>query len=75
MRLVITGILALIILIMICAFGKRPAENIRTVGNPIPHKKALDYPDFTPVYYFEWKNEHHFSPTIEKAFYLSIHRK
>lgn len=75
MRLVITGILALIILIMICAFDKRNSENLQTNSLSTTHKKAVERPHFTPMYYFDWKSSFIFSKTNEKAFYLSIHYK
>ena len=75
MRLVITGILALIILIMICAFGKRNSENLPTDSRSTTHKKAIERPYFTPIYHFDWKSSFIFPKTLEKAFYLSIHYK
>ena len=75
MRLVVTGILALIILIMICAFGKRNSENLQTDSFSTTHKKAAECPYFTPIYHFDWKSSFIFPKTLEKAFYLSIHYK
>lgn len=75
MRLVITGILALIILIMICAFGERNTEESRTISNPVPYESVMECPNFIPNYHFDWKNSFISSQTIENLFNLSILHK
>lgn len=70
MRLVITGILAFIILIMICAFDKKNAGNSRTISIPVSPKTATEYQHFIPHYYYEWKNSLILPKTSEKNFLL-----
>lgn len=75
MRLVITGILALIILILICAVGKKPTESHRTKSIPPVQNKVMMYPHSIQTYSFDWKKSFFFPKTNEKTFYFSLHRK
>lgn len=75
MRLVITGILALIILIMICAFSKNDTESTRTTSNPATVETTTEYPCFIPNACFNWKNNFIFPQTVERVFHLSIYHK
>lgn len=75
MRLVITGTLALIILIIICATGKHDTDHTPSISTPAPPKKAAEHPHFIPYYDFGGQKNFIFPQTVEKVFHLSMPRK
>lgn len=75
MRLVITGTLALIILIIICAIGKHDTDKAQSISTPASPKKAAEHPYFIPFYDFGGQKNFIFPQTVEKVFHLSLPRK